>query len=191
MTAGFGLEALGVKLDRGFIAIDDYCATNVPGIYAVGDCTTRGGLAHTAMAQAHACIEKIAGKHVIPVNYTAIPSCTYCQPQVASVGMTEAAVRASGKAFKVGKFPFSANGKAQGAGAPEGFVKVLLSEPYGEILGAHIVGMDATEMIAEFTLARAAELTADELLHTVHAHPTCSEAMFEAVGQALGVTVHL
>ena len=148
-------------------------------------------LAHVATRQAHVCVERIAGKHVPDVDYKAMPSCTYCQPQVASVGLTEAAAKAAGIAYKVGKFPFQANGKAQGAGSPEGFVKVLIGEPHGGIVGAHIVGSEATEMIAEFGLARANELTADEILHTVHAHPTYSEAMFEAVAQALGQTVHL
>ncbi len=190
-TQGFGLEELGVTLDRGFIAIDDACRTNVPGVYAVGDCTTRGGLAHTAMAQAHACVERIAGRHSHGVDYSAIPSCTYCQPQIASVGLTEEAARKAGKSFKVGKFPFSANGKAQGAGAAEGFVKVLVDDRYGEILGAHLVGAEATELVAEFTLAMTAEATAETILATVHAHPTHAEAMYEAVANALGASVHI
>jgi dihydrolipoamide dehydrogenase len=185
-----GLAELGIKLDRGFVVIDDACATSVPGIYALGDMTTKGGLAHTAMAQAHACVERIAGKHAPAVDYTSIPSCTYCQPQIASVGQTEVQLTAAGTRYKVGKFPFTANGKAQGAGTPVGFVKVLIDEKYGEILGAHNVGFDATELIAEFTLARAAEATAETLLHTVHAHPTASEACFEAIAGALGAGVH-
>jgi dihydrolipoamide dehydrogenase len=190
-TAGFGLEGLGVKLDRGFVAIDPFGATNVPNVWSVGDCTTRGGLAHTAMAQGHTVAEKIAGKHAFAVDYSAIPSCTYCQPQLASVGMTEEQVKASGKPYKVGRFPFSANGKAQGAGHPEGFAKVLIDEKYGEILGAHIVGSEATELVAELTHARTAEATAETLLHTVHAHPTHAEALYEAVANALGVSVHI
>ncbi len=190
-TANLGLEEAGLKLDRGFVPVDASMSTNVRGIYAIGDLTPNGGLAHTATRQGELCVERIAGHHVPDIDYSSIPSCTYCQPQVASVGLTEAAATQAGIAFKVGKFPFLANGKAQGAGEPEGFVKVLLGEKYGEIVGAHIVGYEATEMIAEFGLARSAELTADEILHTVHAHPTFGEAMYEAVAQALGQTVHI
>ena len=186
-----GLAELGINLDRGFVTVDEWGATSVPGIYAVGDMTTRGGLAHTAMAQAHACVEKLAGKHPHPVNFTAIPSCTYCQPQIAGVGMTEEQAKASGKPYKIGKFPFAANGKAQGAGAPEGFAKVIVGEKYGEILGAHVVGADATELIAELVLARSSEATAETLLSSVHAHPTASEAVYEAIANALGVSVHI
>lgn len=186
-----GLEALGVRLDRGFIAIDPFGATNVPGVYAVGDVTTRGGLAHTATAQGHVLAERLVGHHAVAVDYGSIPSCTYCQPQIASVGLTEEALKAAGTPYRVGRFPFSANGKMQGAGTPDGFVKVLLGARHGEILGAHILGADATEMIAEYTVAKSSELTADEILHTVHAHPTAAEVMLEAVGQALGVSVHL
>lgn len=190
-TDGIGLEDVGVELDRGFIAIDELGRTNVAGVYAVGDVTTRGGLAHTATAQGHVLAEHLAGHHVVPVRYDAIPSCTYCQPQVASVGLTEKAAREAGHDVKVGKFPFIANAKSFGAGTPEGFVKVVLDAKHGEILGAHILGADATEMIAEFTVARTNELTADEILHTVHAHPTAAEVMLEAVAQALGQSVHI
>ena len=185
------VEPVGARTSRGFIEIDDSCQTSVPGIYAVGDVSIRGGLAHTAMAQAHLCAERLAGHDSPDVRYDAIPSCTYCQPSVASVGMTEEQLKADGRAYKVGRFPFLANGKAQGAGHPEGLVKVLLDARYGEVLGAHIVGSDATEMIAEFTLAITAEATADVLMNTIHAHPTHSEVMFEAVAQALGVSVHI
>jgi dihydrolipoamide dehydrogenase len=196
-SGGLGLEELGVAMDRGFVLIDAAMATNVPGVYAVGDVTTRGGLAHTATRQGEVCVEKIAARlgklheHVPDIDYGAVPSCTYCQPQVASVGLTEEALKASGRPYKVGKFPFLANGKAQGALEADGFVKVLLGDPHGEILGAHIVGYEATEMIAEFGLARANELTADEILHTIHAHPTFSEAMYEAVARAYGRSVHI
>ncbi len=190
-SENLGLEEVGVQLERGFVVIDDAMRTNVDGIYAVGDLTTRGGLAHTATRQAEICVERIAGHKVPALVYEDIPSCTYCQPQVASVGLTEAAARAKGIAYKVGKFPFQANGKAQGAGAPEGFVKVLIGEKHGEIVGAHIVGAEATELIQELVTARANELTAEEVLHAVHAHPTYTEATFEAVAQALGRTVHL
>ena len=190
-SEGVGLESLGVTTERGFIVTDGSMRTNVQGIYAVGDVTTHGGLAHTATRQAHVCVERIAGEHVTDVDYSNIPSCTYCQPQIAHVGLTEAQCNEQGKSFKVGKFPFMANGKAQGAGAPEGFVKVLVDDQYGEILGAHIVGSEATEMIAEFGMARSAEVTAHHLIETVHAHPTYSEAMLEAVADALGVSVHI
>lgn len=190
-TTGVGLEALGVRIERGFIVVDDDLRTNIPGVYAVGDCTTRGGLAHTATRQAHVCVDRIAGHHTVNVDYDAIPSCTYCQPQVASVGLSEAEAQKRGIAYKIGKFPFIANAKAWGAGHPEGFVKVLVGEKYGELLGAHIVGSEATEMIAEFGLALGAEATAETVLATVHAHPTASEVSYEAVAQALGVSVHI
>jgi dihydrolipoamide dehydrogenase len=186
-----GLEALGVRLERGRIAVDASHRTTVPGVYAVGDCCAAGpALAHAAMRQAHVCVERIAGHAVPDVDYTAMPSCTYCQPQVASVGLTEEAARTKGVVYKVGKFPVQANGKAVGGGHPEGFVKVLVDEKFGEILGAHVLGADASEMIGEFVLARSSESTAELLTHTVHAHPTNAEAMLEAVAVALGVSVH-
>lgn len=188
---GIGLEEVGVQLDRGFVVIDDFGRTNVPGVYAVGDLTTRGGLAHTATAQGHVLAELLAGHKPVAVAYDSIPSCTYCQPQVASVGLTEQAARDAGKNIKVGRFPFIANAKSYGAGTPEGFVKVVIDADYGELLGAHIIGADATEMIAEYTLARTNELTVDEILHTVHAHPTAAEVMLEAVAQGMGVSVHI
>jgi dihydrolipoamide dehydrogenase len=176
---------------RGFIQVDKSYKTSAAGFYAVGDCTNGGpALAHVATRQAHVCVERIAGHHPVDVNLGAMPSCTYCQPQVASVGLTEEALKAKGVAYNVGKFPFVANGRSQGAGTPEGFVKVLTDPKYGEILGAHIVGADATEMITEFVLARSAELTADVLTSTMHAHPTASEAMMEAVAVSLGESVH-
>ncbi|MCO4743859.1 MAG: dihydrolipoyl dehydrogenase [Proteobacteria bacterium] len=190
-SQGIGLEEIGVTTDRGFVPVNASMQTNVPGVLAVGDLTTKGGLAHTATRQAHVAVERIAGEHVTDVDYGNIPACTYCQPQIAHVGMTEAQAQAAGKTYKVGTFPFMANGKAQGAGSAEGFVKVLVDEQYGEILGAHIVGAEATEMIAEFGLARSAEVTAHHLIETVHAHPTYSEAMMEAVANALGVSVHI
>jgi dihydrolipoamide dehydrogenase len=190
-SAGIGLESVNVHTDRGFIPIDDDMRTSAPGIYAVGDVTTKGGLAHTATAQAHVCADRIAGHEIPNVPYDSIPGCTYAQPQVASVGLTEEQVKEKGVAYKVGKFPFMANGKAQGAGQPEGFVKVLIGERYGEILGAHIVGSDATEMIAAYTVARTHEATAESYAATIHAHPTNGEAMLEAVAQALGTSVHI
>ena len=190
-SQGIGLENVNVSTDRGFIPIDENMRTSTPGVYAVGDVTTKGGLAHTATAQAHVCADRIAGHSIPDVPYQSIPSCTYAQPQVASVGLTEAKVKAAGTPYKVGKFPFLANGKAQGAGHPEGFVKVLIGEQYGEILGAHIVGSDATEMIAAYTVAQTHEATAESYVSTIHAHPTNGEAMLEAVAQALGTSVHI
>jgi dihydrolipoamide dehydrogenase len=192
-SAGLGLEDLGVRLDkRGFVEVDASYRTNVPGVYAIGDVNALGpALAHTATRQAHVCVERIAGHHVPDVDYDGMPSCTYCQPQVASVGWTEERCKREGVKYRVGKFPFLANGKAQGAGSPEGFVKVLVGERYGEILGAHILGADATELIAEIVLARSSEATAELLATTVHAHPTTSEAVLEAVADALGVSVHI
>lgn len=190
-TEGIGLEQAGVTTERGFIAVDTSHRTNVAGIYAVGDvCAPGPALAHTATRQAHVCVERIAGLHAPDVDYTVMPSCTYCQPQVASVGMTEAQATEAGLAYSVGQFPFLANGRSQGAGTPEGFVKVIVDDRHGEILGAHIVGADATEMIAEFALARASESTAELLMHTVHAHPTAAEAMMEAVAVSQGASVH-
>ncbi|TVQ92746.1 MAG: dihydrolipoyl dehydrogenase [Deltaproteobacteria bacterium] len=187
-----GLEELGVKTERGFVVVDASYRTSVPGVYALGDLNDRGpALAHTATAQAHVCVDRIAGHRIADVDYDNMPSCTYCIPQVASVGLTEEAAKKKGLSYKVGKFPFAANGKAQGAGAPEGFVKVLIDPEYGEILGAHIVGSEATELIANFVMARSAEATAELFVHTVHAHPTHGEAMMEAVAQALGQSVHL
>jgi len=192
-SGGIGLETVGVQTDgRGYIQVDTSYRTNVPGIYAVGDVADRGpALAHTATKQAEVCVERIAGHTVPDVDESAIPSCTYCQPQVASVGLTEAAAKEAGLSFDVGRFPFSANGRSQGAGTPDGFVKVLIGKEFGEILGAHIVGADATELIAEFTLARTSELTYDEIVATVHAHPTASEAMMEATAAARGESVHI
>jgi dihydrolipoamide dehydrogenase len=191
-TEGLGLEEVGVRLSRGLIEVDASYRTSAPGVYAVGDVCSRGpALAHTATRQAHVCVERIAGHQVPDVDDSSMPSCTYCQPQVASVGLTEAAARSRGLEFDVGRFPFMANGKAQGAGHPEGMVKVLVGKKYGEILGAHIVGAEATEMIGELVLARSAEVTADVIVNTVHAHPTYTEASLEAVAAALGVSVHI
>lgn len=191
-TEGIGLDEVGIATERGFIVVDESYKTNVAGVYAVGDVCNKGpALAHTATAQAHVCVDRIAGHTIADVDYGNMPSCTYCMPQVASVGLTEEKAKAEGRTYTVGKFPFIANGKAQGAGSPEGFVKVLIDDEYGEIIGAHIVGSDATEMIADFTMARSAEATAELFAHTVHAHPTNGEAMMEAVAVALGQSVHI
>lgn len=190
-TEGIGLETVGVKTERGFVSVNASMQTNVPSIFAVGDITPSGGLAHTATRQAELCVERIAGHATSDIDPTNIPSCTYCQPQVASIGLTEEAAKDQGIDVRIGRFPFMANGKAQGAGEPEGFVKILFGAKHGEIVGAHIVGHEATEMIAALALARSSELTADEILHTIHAHPTFGEAVFEATAQAYDRTVHL
>ena len=184
---------LGCRLDaRGFVEVDPSHRTSVPDVYAVGDCCNGGpALAHVATRQAHVCVERLAGLHVPDVDYGAMPSCTYCQPQVASVGLTEAALQKANRPYRVGRFPFAANGRSQGAGTPDGFAKVLVDPTTGELLGAHLVGADATELIGEVVLARSGEITAEWLVHTMHAHPTASEAVMEATANALGVGVHL
>lgn len=187
-----GLDAVGVNTDRDFIQVNKSFQTNVPSIYAVGDvCNRAPGLAHTATRAAHICVERIAGLDVADLDEDNIPACTYCQPQVASVGLTEATAIERGIEHTIGKFPFMANAKAHGAGSPEGFVKVVVGKQYGEILGAQIIGADATEMIANFTMARSAETTAELFAQTIHAHPTNSEAMLEAVSAAIGHSVHM
>lgn len=187
-----GLEEVGIKTDRGKIVTDDYYRTNIEGYYAIGDCTKGQALAHVASAEAIICVEKIAGlPHVEPLNYNNIPGCTYCVPEIASVGYTEKAAREAGYEIKVGKFPFSASGKAKAAGAPEGFVKVIFDAKYGEWLGAHLIGNNVTEMIAEVVAARKLETTGHEILKAVHPHPTMSEAIKDATEAAYGEAIHL
>ena len=193
---GIGLEAAGVTLQRGnWIAHDSSFRTNVPGIYAIGDVSGPPALAHTAYMEAHVCVDRIAGQHTGDVDYANMPAATYCNPQIASVGVTEEKLRADGKVlgtdYTVGRFPYSANGKARAAGASDGFVKVLVGKKYGEILGAHIIGHEASELLANFVMARSAEVTAEHFLHTVHAHPTLGEMMYEAVAVALGKSAHI
>lgn len=190
-TEDIGLETLGIKTERGLIEVNDFYQTNVPGIYAIGDVTAGAALAHVATAEAIICVEKIAGHHPKPLDYGNIPSCTYCVPEVASVGMTEAAAKEAGYEVKVGKFPFSASGKAKAAGNPEGFVKVLYDAKYGELLGAHLIGSNVTEMIAEIVSARNLETTGMEIVKTVHPHPTMSEAVMEASAAAYDEVIHL
>ncbi|MGB5075185.1 MAG: FAD-dependent oxidoreductase, partial [Bacteroidota bacterium] len=185
-----GLEDVGVELERGYIKVDEYYRTGVEGVYAIGDVVGPPWLAHVASAEGLTCVEAIAGKHPVPVNYENIPGCTYCQPQVASVGLTEKKAKELGHEVKVGKFPFSASGKAVAAGHPEGFVKMIYDAKYGELLGAHIIGAEATELIAEAGLGRTLETTEHELLKTVHAHPTLSEALMEATAIAYGESVN-
>jgi dihydrolipoamide dehydrogenase len=190
-TENIGLEALGIKTDRGLVSVDEYYKTNVAGIYAIGDIVAGAALAHVATAEAITCVEKIAGHHPEPIDYNNIPSCTYCIPEVASVGYTEAAAKEAGYEIKVGKFPFSASGKASAAGVKEGFVKVIFDAKYGEWLGAHMVGANVTEMIAEVVAARKLETTGHEIIKTIHPHPTMSEAIMEAAAAAYGEVIHL
>ena len=186
-----GLEELGVATDRGYIKVDDYYRTNVPGIYAIGDVLATQALAHVASAEGITCVEAIAGHHPEPIDYNNIPGCTYCIPEVASVGYTEAGAKEAGFDVLVGKFPFSASGKAKASGHTEGFVKVIYDKKYGEWLGAHMVGANVTEMIAEVVAARKLETTGHEILKTIHPHPTMSEAVMEATAAAYGEVIHL
>lgn len=186
-----GLEALGIKVEKGKIVTDDYYQTNVAGYYAIGDVTKGQALAHVASAEGILCVEKIAGHHVEPINYNNIPGCTYCVPEVASVGYTEKAAREAGYELKIGKFPFSASGKAKASGHADGFVKVIYDAKYGELLGAHLIGANVTEMIAEIVVARKLETTGHEILKAIHPHPTMSEAIMEATAAAYGEVIHL
>ena len=188
---GIGLEETGVKAEKGRVLVDDFYQTNVPGIYAIGDIVHGPALAHVASAEGIVCVEKIAGHHPEPLDYGNIPGCTYCQPEIASVGMTEKQARESGREIKVGKFPFSASGKASASGAKDGFVKVIFDAKYGEWLGAHMIGANVTEMIAEVVVARKLETTGHEIIKSVHPHPTMSEAVMEAAAAAYDEVIHL
>ena len=186
-----GLEDLGVATDRGYIKVDDFYRTNVPGIYAIGDVLATQALAHVASAEAITCVEHIAGQHVEPIDYNNIPGCTYCSPEIASVGYTEQAAKEAGFEVLVGKFPFTASGKAKASGHPEGFVKVIFDKKYGEFLGAHMIGYNVTELIAEVVVARKLETTGHEIIKSIHPHPTMSEAVMEAAAAAYGEVIHL
>jgi len=190
-TAGVGLEALGVQLERGFVKVSPTMETSVKGIYAVGDMAGPPLLAHKAMAEGVVAAEAIAGRQPRPVDYTNVPSCTYCRPQVASIGVSEARARENGREVMVGKFPFTASGKAVALGETDGFVKVVADKASGEILGVHIVGPEATEIIHEFAVGRTLEATVEEIMHTIHAHPTLSEAALEATLATLGQAIHI
>ncbi|GIV32017.1 MAG: dihydrolipoyl dehydrogenase [Saprospiraceae bacterium] len=190
-TENIGLEALGIATDKGYVKVDEYYRTNVEGIYAIGDIIPGPALAHVASAEGITCVEKIAGLNPEPIDYKNIPSCTYCSPEIASVGYTEQEARDAGLEIKVGKFPFTASGKAKAAGAPEGFVKVIFDAKYGEFLGAHMIGANVTEMIAEVVAARKLETTGHEIIKSVHPHPTMSEAIMEATAAAYGEVIHL
>ncbi len=186
-----GLEEVGIATDKGKILTDKFYATNIPGYYAIGDCVGGQALAHVASAEGITCVEKIAGHHPEPMDYNNIPGCTYCQPEVASVGYTEKKAKEAGYEIKVGKFPFTASGKAKAAGAPDGFVKLIFDAKYGEILGAHMIGYNVTELIAEIVVARKLEATGHELIKSIHPHPTMSEAIMEAAAAAYGEVIHL
>lgn len=188
---GIGLEEVGVKTDKGKVVVDEFYKTNVPGVYAIGDIVKGQALAHVASAEGIICVEKIAGHHPEPLDYNNIPGCTYCSPEIASVGYTEEAAKKAGYQIKVGKFPFTASGKAKAAGAPDGFVKVIFDAKYGEWLGAHFIGANVTEMIAEVVAARKLETTGHEIIKAVHPHPTMSEAVMEAAAAAYGEVIHL
>ncbi len=186
-----GLEDVGIAVDRDKILVNDYYQTNIPGYYAIGDVTPGQALAHVASAEGILCVEKIAGMHVEALDYGNIPGCTYCTPEIASVGLTEKQAKEKGYDIKVGKFPFSASGKAKAAGTPDGFVKVIFDAKYGEWLGCHMIGAGVTDMIAEAVVARKLETTGHEILKSVHPHPTMSEAVMEAVADAYGEVIHL
>ncbi len=186
-----GLGNLGVKVEKGKVVVDEFYRTSTPGIYAIGDVTDGPALAHVASHEGIICVEKIAGMDIEPLDYGNIPSCTYCQPEVASVGMTEADAKREGYEIKVGKFPFSASGKASASGKKEGFVKVVFDAKYGEFLGAHMIGASVTDMIAEVVVARKLETTGHEIIKAVHPHPTMSEAVMEAAAAAYDEVIHL
>jgi dihydrolipoyl dehydrogenase len=188
---GIGLEGMGVALDRGFIQVDDHYRTTSPGIWSIGDCAGPPALAHVAMAEAVRTVGTMAGHHPEPVNYDAIPGCTYCDPEVASIGKTEAQAREAGLDINVGKFPFNVNGKALGAGHTDGFIKIITNKARGEIVGVHCIGYGVTDLIAEMSVAMTSEATIHDIVAAVHPHPTLSEVMFEAAASALGEAVHI
>lgn len=188
---GIGIEEMGIVVEKGRVKVDAFYRTNVEGVYAIGDIVAGQALAHVASAEGIICVESIAGHHPEPLNYGNIPGCTYTTPEVASVGMTEAAAKEKGYDIKVGKFPFSASGKASAAGQKDGFVKLIFDAKYGELLGAHLIGANVTEMIAELVTARKLETTGRELIKSVHPHPTMSEAIMEAAAAAYDEVIHI
>lgn len=188
---GIGLEELGIEMEKGKVKVDQFYRTNVEGVYAIGDIIPGPALAHVASAEGITCVEKIAGLDVHPVNYKNIPGCTYTTPEVSSVGMSEKAAIEAGYEIKVGKFPFTASGKASAAGQKDGFVKLIFDAKYGELLGAHMIGGNVTEMIAELVVARNLETTGHELIKSIHPHPTMSEAIMEAAAAAYGEVIHM
>jgi len=186
-----GLEEVGIATDRGKLLVNEYYETNIPGFYAIGDIVPGQALAHVASHEGIVCVEKIAGLNPQPIDYNNIPGCTYCSPEVASVGYTEAKAKEAGYEIKVGKFPFSASGKASAAGHKDGFIKLIFDAKYGEILGAHMIGAGVTDMIEEIVLARDLEATGESIITSVHPHPTMSEAVMEAAADAYGECIHL
>ncbi len=186
-----GIETLGIVLEKGKVKVDEFYRTNVEGIYAIGDILATQALAHVASAEGITCVEKIAGKNPRPIDYNNIPGCTYTSPEVASVGYTEKAAKEAGYEIKVGKFPYSASGKASAVGAKEGFVKVIYDAKYGELLGAHLIGYNVTELIAELVVAHNLETTGHEIIKSIHPHPTMSEAIMEASAAAYGEVIHI
>ncbi|MBA3901919.1 MAG: dihydrolipoyl dehydrogenase [Bacteroidetes bacterium] len=188
---GIGLEDIGIATDKGKIMVNEFYQTNIPGVFAIGDCVGGQALAHVASAEGIICVEKIAGQNPEPLNYNNIPGCTYCQPEISSVGFTEKAAKEAGYEVKVGKFPYSASGKASAAGNKDGFVKLIFDAKYGELLGAHMIGANVTELIAEIVVARNLETTGHEMIRSVHPHPTMSEAVMEAAAAAYGEVIHL
>ena len=186
-----GIEEVGIATDRDKILVNDFYQTNIPGYYAIGDVVPGPALAHVASAEGITCVEKIAGLHVDPIDYGNIPGCTYASPEIASVGLTEKQALEKGYELKIGKFPFSASGKAKASGTPDGFVKVIFDAKYGEWLGCHMIGAGVTDMIAEAVVARKLETTGHEILKAIHPHPTMSEAVMEAVAEAYGEVIHL
>jgi len=191
-TENIGLEEVGIKKnERGFIIVDEFYRTNVEGYYAFGDVIPTPALAHVASHEGIICMEKIAGKDPHPFNYDRVPACTYCQPEIASVGLTEEQAKEKGYEIKVGKFPFTASGKAKAAGKPQGFVKLIFDARYGELLGAHMIGANVTEMISELVVSMNLETTMLELFYSVHPHPTLSEAIMEAAGDSMGHAIHI
>ena len=190
-VTGLGLEGLGVQLERGFVKVSPTMETSMKGLYAIGDMAGAPLLAHKAMAEGVVAAEAIAGKSPRPVDYGNVPSCIYCRPQIASIGSTEARAREAGREVSVGRFPFTASGKAVALGETEGFIKVIADKATGEILGVHIIGPEATEIIHEFAVGRTLEATLEEIIHTIHAHPTLSEAALEATLAALGQAIHI
>lgn len=190
-TEGIGLEELGVETDKGRVKVDEFYRTNVDGIYAIGDILAGPALAHVASAEGIVCVEKIAGLNPEPIDYNNIPGCTYTNPEVSSVGLTEAKAKEAGYEIKVGKFPYSASGKASAAGQKDGFVKLIFDAKYGELLGAHMIGGNVTEMIAEMVVAKKLEITGHELIKSIHPHPTMSEAVMEAAAAAYDEVIHI
>jgi dihydrolipoamide dehydrogenase len=190
-TENTGLEELGVKTEKGRVKVDEFYRTNVEGIYAIGDILEGPALAHVASAEGIVCVEKIAGKNPDPIDYSNIPGCTYTNPEVSSVGLTEAKAKEAGYEIKVGKFPYSASGKASAAGQKDGFVKLIFDAKYDELLGAHMIGGNVTEMIAEMVVAKKLEITGHELIKTIHPHPTMSEAVMEAAAAAYDEVIHI